>query len=280
MLTPLTQIFSLLLHSWRILQTQSGGYSRHMGALLSCKLNQCDMMQWYPHKMVAVTSSIKLRTITDCTNLHFYPTKKRNKRQSKNYTISSRDVVVSSPFWQQAGAFVCVGGCTRYMCHLITMVDLLSLPGVWYVRASFKSDKRHQERGVWAPGEHRRHWRCWASDREAEIQGWFKRMSQCLCWPRILVSGMWVQLLKNKINEQTAARTRLKMCALLHEHKAWKCALLNAYIMHKHVIFKKSLVQSLFSLGHSNLSNHMLELYIITVIPGLNGVNQLEQKCS
>lgn len=181
---------------FRILQTRSGGCSRHMGALLSCKLNQRDMMQWYPHKMVAVTSSMKLRTITDCTD--FYTTKKRNKRQSKNYTIISGDVLVSSPFWQQAGAFVCVGGCTRYMCHLIMMVDLLSLPGIWYVRASFESDKRQQERGVWAPGEHRRHWRCWASDREAEIQGWFRRMSQCLWWPRILVTEMWEQLLKIK----------------------------------------------------------------------------------
>lgn len=89
--------------------------------------------------------------------------------------IASFIIVSSSTIWQQAGAFVCGGGCTRHMCHLIIMVDLLYFPGIWYVRASSESDKRHQERGIWTPGEHRRHWRCWASDREAEIQGWFQK---------------------------------------------------------------------------------------------------------
>lgn len=63
-----------------------------MGALFSCKLNQCDMMQWYPHKMVAVTLSVKLRTITDCTILHFSHSTNKKKTSSRKYRVNSQDV--------------------------------------------------------------------------------------------------------------------------------------------------------------------------------------------
>lgn len=158
--------FSLYFFTQRILETRYEGSSRHMGALLSCKLNQCDTTQWYPHKMVAVTLSVKLRTITDCTILRF---SNSIKEQSRKYISNSMDVFLLF------GAFVCGSECKRHMCHLIIKVDLFYFPGIWHVRTSSESDKRHQERGVWTPGEHRRHWRCWASDREAKIQGWLKK---------------------------------------------------------------------------------------------------------
>lgn len=55
-------------------------------------------------------------------------------------------------------------------------LGLHCLPGVWHVCPSFESDKRNQECGIRAPGEHGGHWWCRAPDRKPEIQGWSHKL--------------------------------------------------------------------------------------------------------
>lgn len=90
-------------------------------------------------------------------------------------------VILSDGLVNRQG-WICVGGCTCHMYHptptMIVMVVLLCLPGIRYVCAASESDKRDSECGVRAPGEHRGHWWCWASDRKAEIQGWSHQIAQ------------------------------------------------------------------------------------------------------
>lgn len=160
-----------------------------MGALLSCKLHQGDIGKWYLHKMVAANSPINLSTIIDSTILiiffflyQIWHSQKSQEVYDLLFSCMPLTAVVLSDGLVNRQGWICLGGSTCHMYHptptMIVMVVLLCLPGIRYVCTASESDKRDSERGVRAPGEHRGHWWCWASDRKAEIQGWSHQIAQ------------------------------------------------------------------------------------------------------